>query len=197
MKKLRLGLVMLMLSIVLVLPAFAAPTWDKDPKAFVHGIKVWIDGQDYYFKGPAVPDTDPLRTDVPGHTWVQTGPYQFEGRHYNIGPIEMPPMPFWATGEEVGVLLFKVHGIAAPTELDPKMELKLRKQGYVHRHELIYASDPDGVGPLEPGDENEDIRVYLKHIAVREFYFDGGPPVPVNVPHQVHPGIDREFMPNW
>ncbi len=64
--------------------------------------------------------------------------------------------------------------------------MKLRRQGYVHYHELI------DVNTME---EVEDIVVYLKHIAVRRFYFDGGP-MP-GMAHDVSPGIDFEFMPNW
>ena len=96
--------------------------------------------------------------------------------------------PWWATGEPYGVLLFKVHGIIAPTELDAEAEGHLKKQGYVHRHELIYAD-----GPMM-GHVAADIRVYLKHIAVRDFFFDGGPMMPM---YWVHPGVDYNFMPNW
>jgi hypothetical protein len=166
--------------------AAAAPTWDKDPEGFVHGPMLEIDGVYYYFKGPG---SMMGATDVPGHTWVQTGPYQVEGRHYNVGPWFVPMgTPWWATGEPYGVQLYQVHGIVAPTYPDAKTEEKLRKQGYVHRHELVYA-----MGPME-GMVNEDIRVYLKHIAKREFYFDGGPMMPM---YWVYPGVDRMFMPNW
>ena len=169
------------------LPALAAPTWDKNPEDFVHGIALEIDGEYYYFVGPGSVEGV---TDVPGHTWVQDeeDPYQVVGRHYNVGPWMVGEQPWWATGEPYGVLLFMVHGIIGPPpgELDPKTERKLRKQGYVHFHELV------NVGT---GEEVEDIVVYLKHIAVRKFYFDGGP-MP-GLAHYVSPGIDHAFMPNW
>lgn len=154
---------------------------DRNPKGFVHGLKVYYQGDWYYFKGAPAGDG----WDVPGHTWVQTGPSQVEGRHYNIVPWYGMT---WTDDTRLthlpeGILIFKVRGIIATDPLDPKLENKLIKQGYVHRHELV---DVDGI-------EVPGIWVYLKHIAVSSFYFDNGP----FTPHYVTPGIDDMFMPNW
>jgi hypothetical protein len=73
-----------------------------------------------------------------------------------------------------------VHAIIAPTDLDEKTETHIKKQGHMHRHELVYATDPDG--PLNAGDQNTAINIYLKHNAVRDFEFVDG--------HHVTPGVD-------
>jgi hypothetical protein len=127
--------------------------------------------------------------DVPGHTWVQTGRNRVIGLHYNVGPWMAPAgSPWWATGEPYGVLLYVVHGIIAPPpgELSDKVAQRLKARGYVHVHEFVY----------EDGTEFEDVVVYLKHIAVRKFFFDGGPMAPMSN-HEVSPGIDYNFIPNW
>ena len=172
--------------LLLASQASAAPTWDKDPAAFVHGIALDIDGENWYFVGVGsvgLPDNEPV-TDVPGHTWVQTGPNHVVGRHYNVGPYnestENHELSWWASGEPDGVLLFKVDGIIAPLGLDPNSGYgaHLQKKGYVHVHELVN----------ETNVQNQDIGVYLKHTAVREFYL-------FDVFH-VTPGV-YDFIPNW
>ena len=172
--------------LLLASQASAAPTWDKDPAAFEHGIALDIDGETWYFAGPGSIDPPENVTDVPGHTWVQTGPYQVVGRHYNVGPYAAGNAPWWAPGEPYGVLLYKVDGIIAlpPDDIDPGYEAHLKKKGYVHFHELVD----------ESGDESLDMVVYLKHTAVRDFFFK---PMPVLLGHYVTPGIDFDFMPNW
>jgi hypothetical protein len=64
-------------------------------------------------------------------------------------------------------------------------EYQLKKKGYVHFHEFVNS-----------GGELEDYVIYLKHTAVREFYFNGGPAAPGSN-HMVTPGIDYNFIPNW
>lgn len=178
--------------LLLASQASAAPTWDKDPAAFEHGIAFdMIDGEPgpWYFAGPGSVDN---ARDIPGHTWVQTGPNQVVGRHYNVGPYnnsvnpENYDMSWWAPEEPDGVLLYKVKGIIAPTNdsLDAEYAAHLKKKGYVHFHELVNAS----------GDEHPTMVVYLKHTAVRSFVFH--PPM-VAMAHDVTPGIDFDFMPNW
>ena len=166
--------------------ASAAPTWEKNPKAFLHGIALEIDEETWYFVGPGSVEGS---IDVPGHTWVRTGPNRVKGRHYNVGPWMAPAgAPWWASEEPHGVLLFMVDGImdVPPEGLTEEKMQWLKEKGYVHFHELVDAE----------GNENEDIVVYLKHTAVREFYFDGGPMAPGS-DHDVTPGIDYDFMPNW
>ena len=162
--------------------------WDKDPAAFEHGIALDIDGETWYFAGPG--SVSPPVSDIPGHTWVQTGPNQVVGRHYNVGPYNASTnnheLSWWAPGEPDGVLLYKVDGIMAPKNdsLDVEYAAHLKKKGYVHFHELVNTS----------GDEHPTMVVYLKHTAVRFFIFN--PPM-VAIPHDVTPGIDYYFRPNW
>jgi hypothetical protein len=179
-----IGLLTLILTTIVISPVLASPSWDRYPKGFEHGLAVSIDGNDYYFKGPG---SIAGAIDVPGHVWVQTGPNRVIGLHYNVGPWAVPHgTPWWATGEPYGVLLFKVDGIidVPPDDLSSKMENWYRKHGYVHIHEFV---DEYGV-------ELEDYVVYLKHTAVRTFFFDGGPMTPM---YWVYPGVDYDFMPNW
>lgn len=123
--------------------------------------------------------------DVLGHTWNQAGPDQVVGRHYDVDPNMRSS--WWATREEDGILLFEVHGMidVPPDELSDEQAEKLKRQGHMRFHELT---------DVETGEESEDYVVYLKHTAVRRFYFDGGPMQ--GIAHQVRPDIDYE-MPNW
>jgi hypothetical protein len=186
----KIGIAGLCLAVVTLFVAAstvtAAPHWDKNPKAFEHGLAVEIEGNEYYFKGPG---SVMGVIDVPGHTWVQSGPTHVEGKHYNVGPWFAPAnAPWWATGEPYGVLLYQVKGIidVPPEDLTDKEEQWYKKHGYVHVHEFV---DGNGI-------ELEDYVVYLKHTAVQEFYFNGGPMAPLSN-HQVSPGIDYNFIPNW
>jgi len=165
--------------------AFANPTVDNVPQAFEHGDLVMIDGQGYYYKGMSIPDPyEPYKQDVPGHYWLQTGPRRVIGLHYNTGM----GMPFWAMYDPYGILLYKVDGIidVPPEQLSPERETWLKDHGYVHIHEFVSA---------DTGEELEDFVVYLKHTAVTSFYFT--PPMAPWNAHDVNPGIDYEFIPNW
>jgi hypothetical protein len=183
-KALILGFCMAVATIfVLASSTVAAPTWDKNPNGFVHGLAVEIEGNDYYFVGPG---SVPGVIDVPGHTWVQAGPNQVVGKHYNVGPPPAAGAPWWAHSEPYGVQLYQVHGIidVPPEELSLEEEQWYKDHGYIHIHEFV-----DG-----GGNELHDYVVYLKHTAIREFFFDGGPVQPM---YDVEPGIDYGFMPNW
>ena len=151
-------------------------------KGFVHGIVIDIDGEDYYFAGP--PDGPNGATDVPGHYWRQAGKNQFSGKHYNIGPFGMGT--FWSSTSELGEYLYTVHGIIDIwTE---ELSLEYAAKGYVHRHEFVSISD---------GEPHPSKVIWLKHIAVTNFLFDG--PMAPNAmhEHEVSPGIDWEFPNNY
>ena len=47
-----------------------------------------VDGEEYYMAG--APDGPDGATDIPGHYWVQAGPNQVVGKHFNTGPFGMP-----------------------------------------------------------------------------------------------------------
>ena len=56
----------------------------KPPEPYAHGIVVDIDGEDYYFDGPAEGPNG--EKDIPGHYWVQLDDRNIQGLHYNTGP---------------------------------------------------------------------------------------------------------------
>ena len=78
-----------------------------------------------------------------------------------------------------------VHGII-DTWTEEESEWYAAK-GYVHYHELVSVDD---------GSHHPDKVVWLKHTARSFFTLDGGP-MPGMVGHEVTPGIDFEFMPNY
>jgi hypothetical protein len=162
--------------------------WERDISnaGYTHGTAFEIDGETYYLKGPGSIEGD---IDVPGHTWVHTSDWQMVGKHYNVGPSFAPEgTKFWAKDEGWGVLLYKVHGIidVPPDDLTTAKETWYKSKGYIHVHEFV---DSDG-------NELEDYVVYLRHTAVLSFDFNGGPMAPGSN-HEVSPGVDYEFMPNW
>ncbi|MBE0411718.1 MAG: hypothetical protein IBX69_18480 [Anaerolineales bacterium] len=157
---------------VTVTPAFAA--------GFVRGIAITVDGEDYYLAG--APDAGDGAMDVPGHYWVQAGPNQLVGKHYNTGPFGAPN--WWSSDAEDGQLLYIVHGIIDTWSAEKASDYAAR--GYTHYHELVAVSD----GELHPTKV-----VWLKHTAVTSFTLDGGPRPDFS--HAVTPGIDFEFIPNW
>lgn len=146
---------------------------------FVHAPVINVDGEDYYLAG--APDGPDGATDIPGHYWVQAGPRQLVGKHYNTGPFGMPA--WWSTDAPDGKLLYIVRGI-----IDTWSEEKAASyasRGYVHYHELVNVND----GSLHPNKV-----VWLKHTARTSFYFDKGPHP--ELAHEVTPGVDFEFIPN-
>ena len=52
---------------------------------FVHGIKLKVDGKNYYLAG--APDGPDGATDIPGHYWVQVAKNRILGKHFNTGPF--------------------------------------------------------------------------------------------------------------
>ena len=173
----------------------SARAWEGDEKSrlahsrtqgFEQGIVVEIDGEGYYLMGPPVDSDDPEGArDVPGHYWVQSGPDRLVGKHYNTGPFGAPR--WWSSDADDGELLYMVDGI-----IDEWTEEKAEhyaSKGYVHYHEWVSVDD----GSLHPTKI-----VWLKHTARTFFTLDGGPGAP-NPPyeHEVTPGIDFEFIPNY
>ena len=188
-KILRKTSLIFMISVItgslLVIPALAAPVWDRNPSGFEHGLIVDLEGEEYYIKGPG---SIPGAVDVPGHTWIQTGSNQFVGRHYNTGPymagMGMAVPSWWAPGEKNGILLYIVDAIA--DKWTPEIAEEMAERGYVHYHEFV---------SVETGEEHEYLVMWLKHTAVRSFEFAPAP-MPMAA-HYVTPGIDWGFMPNY
>lgn len=146
---------------------------------FTHAPVIDVDGEAYYFAG--APDGPGGAFDIPGHYWVQAGPDQFVGKHYNTGPFDAPQ--WWSSNAPDGELLFIVHGIIDIWSEEKAASYATR--GYTHYHELISVDD----GSLHPNKV-----VWLKHTARTSFYFDGGPHP--ELAHEVNPGVDYDFIPN-
>jgi selenium-binding protein 1 len=145
----------------------------------MHAPIIDVDGVDYYMAG--VPDGPNGATDIPGHEWVQAGPNQVVGKHYNTGPFGAPQ--WWSSDAPDGAFLYKVKGII--DTWSPEKAADYASRGFVHYHELVRVSD---------GAEHPTKVVWLKHIAVSHFNLDGGPHPELG--HYVTPGIDYEFIPN-
>ncbi len=171
-KKYLIGLALAtLLAMVAVVPVGA--------QGFVHGIVINVDGTDYYLAG--APDGPGGATDIPGHHWVQAGPRQLVGKHYNTGPFGSPQ--WWSSDVPDGELLYTVHAVIDTWTREKA--LSYADQGYIHYHELVTVED----GTLHPSKV-----VWLKHIARTSFTLDGGPHPELS--HEVTPGIDYEFVPN-
>jgi selenium-binding protein 1 len=165
------------LALIAILALVAAVPVAAD--GFVHGIVINVDGTDYYLAG--APDGPGGAFDIPGHYWVQAGPDQLVGKHYNTGPFGAAK--WWSSDAPDGELLYVVHAVI--DTWTPEKALAYVGQGYIHYHELISVDD----GTLHPSKV-----VWLKHIARTTFTLDGGPHPELS--HEVTPGIDYEFIPN-
>ena len=146
----------------------------KDQK-FTQGIQVKIDGKPYYFGGMPVGTSG--ATDVPGHSWIQTGKNKLIGKHHNTNN-------FWSSTAGEGDLLYVVKA-----KIDTWSEVKAAKyyaSGFTHHHHMISA---------KTGMPHPTKVAWLKHVAVTHFDLDSGPH-PERY-HHVMPGVDFEFVPNW
>lgn len=152
-------------------------------KAFVHGIVLNVDGNDYYFDGP--PDGPNGSRDIPGHYWNLAGKNQLVGKHLNEGPFDASK--WWSSDADNDAYLYMVHAIIDTWSSEKAAYYALN--GYVHYHELVSVA----TGFMHPTKV-----VWLKHTAVTSFTLDGGPGGTPNPPykHLVTPGIDYEFPPN-
>jgi selenium-binding protein 1 len=165
------------LAVVVLAGLFAVPA---RAEGFIRGIVVPVDGVDYYLAG--APDAPGGAIDIPGHSWVQAGPNQLVGKHYNTGPFGAPS--WWSSDAPDGELLYMVHGVIDTWSEDKATRYASR--GYVHYHELVAV---DG-GALHPTNV-----VWLRHHARTSFTLDGGPRP--DLTHAVTPGIDFEFINNY
>jgi selenium-binding protein 1 len=148
-------------------------------EGFVQGIVINIDGEDYYWQGLPVPDGPPGATDIPGHYWVQAGPNQLVGKHYNSGPQPN----FWSSDAPDGELLYIAHVIIDEWTREKAEQYDAR--GYTHYHEFVSVADGSH-HPTKVG--------WFKHTAVTSFTLNGGPAPQFY--HEVTPGVDFEFIPN-
>ncbi len=183
MKKSSLAFVVLIvaaLTIPMVSAAAASTSNNGRNNGFVHGITIDVDGEDYYMAG--APDGAGGATDIPGHYWVQAGPNQLVGKHFNTGPFGAAS--WWSSDAGDGALLWIVHAII--DTWSPENAMAYADRGYVHYHEIVSVAD---------GSEHPTKVVWLKHTARSTFTFDGGPH-PEFGSRDVTPGVDMAFLPN-
>jgi len=150
-------------------------------KGFVHGIIVNLDGEDYYLAG--APDGPNGEIDVPGHYWVIAGKDKLVGKHYNTGPFGAAQ--WWSSDAPSGELLYIVHGKIDTWSME--IAAGYASRGYVHYHEFVKVSDGTTHHPTKV--------IWLKHTARTNFTLDGGPAPALT--HEVTPGVDYMFIPNW
>lgn len=153
---------------------------DEQDRSFVHGIKLEIDGKNYYLAG--APDGVNGATDVPGHDWIKVGKNRLLGRHHNSGPNGAAK--WWSSDAADGELLYVVEGVI--DTWSEKKGYQYFAKGFTHYHEIVSVSE---------GIQHPTKVLWLKHVAVKSFTLDGGPPA-VN-DHMVKPGVDYEFVHNW
>jgi len=170
---------------------------------FTHRIEIFLDNKTWFFAGPELELNFAQKgqpQDLPGHCWspardIGTAKH-FIGKHYNTGPLAMKgPARFWSSDAEDHQQLYWVDLLVS--KWSPKMARQRMLQGYVHYHELVRKDD---------GCQHPNLVVWMRHSAVRAFTFDGGPPQtrpdgrpfrPRNVGHEVLPGVDTNFAPNY
>ena len=142
---------------------------------FTQGIKVKIDGKQYYFGG--MPVGDEGATDVPGHSWVQISKNKLIGKHKNSNN-------FWSSTALEGEQLYIVKAV-----IDTWSDVKAAKyyaNGFTHHHHIV---------SVKTGMPHPNKVAWLKHVAVTDFDLDSGPH-PEHY-HSVEPGVDFKFVPNW
>lgn len=175
----RMGVLAVTAVAMLGLVALVTAATPAPAVGFTHGIVIMVDGDAYYLAG--APDGPEGAMDIPGHYWVQTGPNELQGKHFNTGPFGAER--WWSSDAADGQLLYVVRGIVDTWSSEKAS--RYAQLGYVHYHELVRVSD----GALHPSKV-----VWLKHTAVTSFTLDGGPHP--EFAHSVSPGIDLEFIPN-
>jgi hypothetical protein len=148
-------------------------------KGFTHAPVIDVDGVDYFMAG--APDGPDGATDIPGHEWVQAGPNQVVGKHFNTGLFGASQ--WWTSDAPDGEYLYKVHGII--DTWSPEKAESYAARGYVHYHELVSVSIPHTLHP--------DKVVWLRHTARTSFTLNGGPHSEFY--HEVTPGVDYDFIP--
>lgn len=170
---------------------------------FTHQIEIFVDDTTWYFAGPELELNFAQKgqpQDVPGHCWTPARDVgkakHFVGKHFNTGPLLMDGPPrFWSSDGGDHKQLYWVDVLIS--EWSPEIAQRRMIDGYVHYHEIVQKDD----GCLHPR-----LVAWMRHSALRSFTFDGGAPQtrpdgrpfrPRNVGHEVRPGVDTNFPPNY
>lgn len=167
--KTRFATVLLMATIAIVAIVPVAQAASGGPGGFDSAPEIIVDGDEY-------------TTAIPGHYWRQTGPNRVVAKHYNTGPGGAAQ--WWSSTAPDGELLYVVHGII--DTWSPEKAERYTKRGYGHYHELLLVDD-ETLHPTKV--------MWLKHTAVASFNLDRGPAPQFG--HEVTPGVDTDFIPNW
>lgn len=165
---------------VLALIGLTIPSANAEGNGFTRWPTISIDGEDYYWAG--VPDGPNGETDVPGHYWRKAGPRKWVAKHFNTGPFGAPQ--WWSSDAPDGELLYIAQVVI--DEWTPEKAERYAERGYVHYHEMVSVNN---------GEPHPTLVGWFKHIARTSFTLDGGPAP--QFAHDVSPGIDFEFIPNW
>lgn len=164
----------------LALTALTVASVSAAGNGFTRWPVISVDGQEHLWAG--APDGPNGETDVPGHYWRQAGPNKLVAKHYNTGPSGASN--WWSSDAPDGELLYIAQVII--DEWTPEKAEAYAAKGYVHYHELLNV-DTGEPHPTKVG--------WFKHTARTNFTLDGGPAPEFS--HEVTPGIDDEFIPNW
>ncbi len=178
-KNLAIWMSVATLAVIVGMILAALPAGAQENEGFVHGIRLTVDGEDYYLAGP--PEGPNGESDLPGHYWTQLTPTELLGLHYNTGPGGAAQ--WWSSDAPDGELLYVVNAVI--DTWTPQKAAWYASQGFVHYHELASAED----GSLHP-----DKVVWLRHIAVSSFTLDGGPHP--ELAYEATPGLNLNFIPN-
>jgi hypothetical protein len=166
--------------VVLALLAVTAVSASAAGNGFTRWPVILVDGQEFLWAG--APDGPNGETDVPGHYWRQAGPNKLVAKHYNTGPGG--EASWWSSDAPDGELLYIAQVII--DEWTPEKAETYAARGYVHYHELLNTNTGEP-HPTKVG--------WFKHTARTTFTLDGGPAPQFS--HEVAPGVDYEFIPNW
>lgn len=174
----RFRLMLLGLVLLTMFSASGVFAHEEDGESkFADDVTFLIDGEAYQLEG-----TTNEQQALPGHEWLQVSETEYFALHHNIGPDASES--WWAT-EAVNDELLYVVNVVIDTWTPEKAE-DYADRGYVYYHPLV---------SLEDGTRHPEQVAWMQHIALTIFNLDGGPRPLLG--HEVVPGIDRLFMPNW
>lgn len=144
---------------------------------FTDSIEIEIEGEHY-----TLDNITENAHGLPGHEWLKISETEYFALHHNIGPDEAES--WWASEVENDKLLY-VANIVIDTWTAEKAE-DYAERGYVYYHPLVHIED-EAYHP--------ELVAWFQHIAIESFNLDRGPQPLLG--HEVTPGIDMLFLPNW
>lgn len=144
--------------------------------------RIMVDGQAYFLNG--FPEGPSGELAIPGHEWVRVGPNKWLGTHVNTGPLGAPQ--WWTSNAEDGALLWVVQLFVQDWNKVSAIQNYIR--GFVSYQPLVSVED----GTFHP-----TTVAWFKHVAVRDFVFDGGILTGSGTAIPVTEGVDYRFLPNW